>query len=119
MTGKDMWPLATGVKAKLRDSVVTGFYDSQHRYVRDKTWSYIYRPSGQPPELYNLVEDPKEQNNVADSYPDVVQQLAAQLPRSFQILQPKFSTIQLSYEVSGTHVYKRTADLQRYMRPKG
>jgi arylsulfatase A-like enzyme len=119
MTGKSMWPLVTGHKDKLRDCVITGFHDSQHRCVRTKTWSYIHRPSGEPPELYDLVADPTEQDNVAEERPEILQEMAAQLPRCLQILQPKFSTIQLQYEVSHTPAYKTRADMQRYMRPKG
>ena len=119
MTGKSMWPLVTGESVKLRECVVTGFHDSEHRCVRDEVWSYIHRPPGDPPELYNLVQDPTEQNNVAEEYPEQVQRLAGQLPRGFQILQPKFSTIQLQYEVSGTPVYKTSAPMRRFMRPKG
>jgi arylsulfatase A-like enzyme len=119
MTGQSMWPLVVGAQDKLRDCVVTGYYGSQHRCVRNETWSYIYRPHGHPPELYNLQEDPKEQNNVAHTYPEKADELAAELPRAFQILEPKFSSIQLRYEVDGTPAYKTTAEVQRHTRPKG
>jgi hypothetical protein len=63
--------------------------------------------------------DPTEQNNVAKEQPEILQEMATQLPRCLQILQPKFSTIQLQYEVSHTPAYKTRAEMQRYMRPKG
>ena len=108
-----------GEKTKLRDCVVTGFHDSQHRCVRDESWSLIVRPADQPSELYNLVEDPGEQHNVLQAHPEQAERLLAMLPRSFQILQPKFSTIQLQYEVSGTPVYKTSGEMRKLMRPRG
>jgi arylsulfatase A-like enzyme len=119
MTGKSVWPLVTGEAERLREFVVTGFHDSEHRCLRDEEWSYIKRPAGEAPELYNLLQDPTEQHNLAAEHPEELQRMAGQLPRGFQILQPKFSTIQLQYEVSGTPVYKTSAQMRKLMRPKG
>jgi arylsulfatase A-like enzyme len=65
----------------------------EHRMVMKSPWKLILPAKvGQPqemqsggggefinyieaPELYNIVEDPREMNNVADEYPDVVEEL--------------------------------------------
>ena len=104
MHGKSVWPLVTGEKEKLRDYVIVGYHESEHRCVRDKEWSYIHRPEGERCELYNLKEDPKERRNLIDECPAKAEELASHLGRYFRIMEPKISSLQLRYEISGTPV---------------
>lgn len=46
--------------------------------VRTTEWKLIENANGEPVELYNLVDDPHEQTNVAAEHPEVVEQLRAQ-----------------------------------------
>jgi arylsulfatase A-like enzyme len=52
------------------------FYTSQHRgyAIRFGDWKLVQRRDGQP-ELYNLVEDVREETNVAAKHPDIVKRL--------------------------------------------
>jgi len=43
-----------------------------HQVVRWRHWKARRRKQNRPLELYNLVEDPREEHNVADRHPDVV-----------------------------------------------
>jgi N-sulfoglucosamine sulfohydrolase len=47
------------------------------RAVRTTEWKLIESTDGETVELYNLVDDPREQTNVAAEHPDVVEQLRA------------------------------------------
>lgn len=104
MHGKSFWPLVTGEAEKLRDYVITGYHESAHRCIRDLEWSYIHRPAGEPCELYHLTADPGEQRNVANEFPEKVEEMERRLPRGFQLTEPKIAAIQLRYELSDTPV---------------
>jgi arylsulfatase A len=41
-------------------------------------------PDPPPPELYNIAEDPLEQRNLADQYPDVAQRMLRELETWFE-----------------------------------
>jgi len=47
------------------------------RAVRTTEWKLIESTDGETVELYNVVDDPREQTNVAAEHPDVVEQLRA------------------------------------------
>jgi len=66
MHGKSFLPTIKGIKKEHRKCAIIGYYNSQHRCIRDKEWSYIEREEGMPDELYNLKNDPKEKNNLID-----------------------------------------------------
>jgi hypothetical protein len=63
--------------------VITGFHAGIDRCIRDRTWSLILRPAGQPDELYHLPEDPKEQTNVIDTHHAEAARLAGAYGHSF------------------------------------
>jgi arylsulfatase A-like enzyme len=77
-----------------RDEVIAEAYGSRFRMIRTGRWKYIepvgilqhvpdnvrtwYTGDGKP-ELYDIVEDPNELNNLADSHPQVVVELKGRL----------------------------------------
>jgi hypothetical protein len=60
----------------IRQTIITGYHEAIDRCVRDRTWSLILRPEGEPDELYDLVEDPRERVNLIDQHPDEACRLA-------------------------------------------
>ncbi len=104
MHGKSLWPLVGGKVDKLHDYVVMGYHPSEHRCIRDQEWSFILRPEGQQDELYNLIEDPKEQNNLIAERTDIAQRMFEALgrwSRARRVGKQKL-TIQLQYEIEHT-----------------
>jgi hypothetical protein len=101
MQGKSAWPLITGKIEKIHDYVTMGFFDTEDRCIRDEEWSYIRRPSGQKSELYNLIDDPKETNNLFDKHAQKVNDMEALIARVFDCRLQKESWIQLSYNIPG------------------
>ena len=83
--------------------MIVGYHQAEDRCVRDKGWSYIHRPSGHH-ELYNLLNDPGEKDNLIDRYPEQASRLAGYLARYFRMAEPKISSLQLRYELSGTSI---------------
>jgi arylsulfatase A-like enzyme len=104
MHGKSLWPVVEGKAPELHDYVVMGYHASRHRAVRDKEWSFILRPAGQQDELYNLVNDPKEQNNLIQQHPDVAGRMFARVGRFTRASGrgPQKANIQLEYEIADT-----------------
>lgn len=76
--GRTLRPLWSNPEQRIRDHVVVGYHNSPHRTVRTEEWNYIDRPTGQH-ELYNLVNDSHEQNNVINQFPDIAARLRAHL----------------------------------------
>lgn len=101
MHGHSLVPLMAGAEDPVRDVVVTGYHESEHRCVRDGRWSYLRRPPGRTDELYDLEADPDEQTNVIDEYPAEADRLAERLGQYFTTTQVT-GTIQEGYETSGT-----------------
>jgi arylsulfatase A-like enzyme len=76
MQGRSFRPVLSGDTDTHRQTIITGYHEAVDRCVRDETWSYIQRPEGEPDELYNLAEDPKEHTNLIDRYPEEARRLA-------------------------------------------
>ncbi len=74
MTGKSVMKLVNGEVDKLRDVVITGYHDSPFRCVRDEQWSLVVKPDGNH-ELYDLINDPAEQNDLFAEQQQVAQRL--------------------------------------------
>jgi len=84
VTGENFWPLVTGAKTSLRDTVVMqyGYYVA----VRTAEWSYLFcinpkRAGHELEELYDVRKDPQELTNVAGQHHSVVRDLKARLRR--------------------------------------
>ncbi len=76
MHGRSFLPVLRGDTDDHRETIMAGYYAAPDRCVRDRTWSYVSRPEGEPDELYNLVEDPHERTNLIDAYPEEARRLA-------------------------------------------
>ena len=58
-----------GGKGQRTEMIVEG------RAVRKGPWKYIWRGGNQPPELFDLRQDPGESTNLAARHPEVVKDL--------------------------------------------
>jgi arylsulfatase A-like enzyme len=83
MNGKSFRRILMDEVNEHRDAVVVGYHEGEDRCVRDETWSYIHRPEGQPDELYNLIEDPRESRNLIDEKKDIAMKLHTSFGRCF------------------------------------
>jgi len=104
MHGKSVWPVVEGRQEKIRDYVTVGYHESPYRCVRDKRWSFVKRLPEEKDELYDLVNDPKEQHNLIDERPEEAERLESYLDRYTRSAAPQISSIQLRYELSGTAI---------------
>ena len=77
MHGKSFRSVLEGDAQHFHTSIITGFKKGVDRCIRDETWSYVSRPANEPDELYNLVEDPRETNNLIDEHPAEALRLAS------------------------------------------
>jgi len=86
VTGHDAWPLATGQAASARDYCITAY--GAYVGVRDAEWNYIRRvgglyagEEGVAPQLYHVLSDPLEEQNVVADNPAVVETMEARLQK--------------------------------------
>jgi arylsulfatase A-like enzyme len=102
MQGHSFTPVLRGDTDTHRDVIITGYHEAPDRCVRDQTWSYIQRPEGEPDELYNLLEDPRERANLIDEYPAEAQRLARAFGSYFRrgVAQVAVKGIQGKYELA-------------------
>jgi arylsulfatase A-like enzyme len=101
MQGESMVPLVTGHAEKLHDYITMGFFDSVDRCIRDERWSYIRRSEGKACELYDLVEDPKEQKNLVDELPDKAKEMEGAIAKTYNSRLQKENWGQLRYDTPG------------------
>lgn len=105
MDGRSFLPVLKGDADGHRDAVITGYHHGIDRCTRDRTWSYIQRPEGEPDELYNLMEDPHERTNLIDRRPDEAVRLARAFGRSFKRAEGRVvKGIQGQYELASGSV---------------
>ena len=100
--GRSLMPLIRGETDSIREAIVTGYHQAPDRCIRDKTWSYIRRPEGEPDELYNLIEDPQERRNQIDEHPEEAARLASTFGPIYAVSGPVIKGIQGRYEVEGS-----------------
>ena len=65
--GVDLSPLMRGERATVRDTVFAEAVDK--RCIRTREWKYIHYPTKTYGELYNLIRDPFELDNLYDAQP--------------------------------------------------
>jgi len=102
LPGRSLLPLIRGEVSEVRPAIISGYHEAPDRVIRDRVWSYIRRPEGQPDELYNLVEDPKEKLNLIDRYPQEAQRLASMFGALYRIRGAPVKGVQGRYEVAHT-----------------
>ncbi|MCL6431405.1 MAG: sulfatase-like hydrolase/transferase [Anaerolineae bacterium] len=102
LPGRSLLPLIRGEVSEVRPAIISGYHEAPDRVIRDKVWSYIRRPEGQPDELYNLIEDPKERINLIDRYPQEAQRLASMFGALYRIRGAPVKGVQGRYEVAHT-----------------
>jgi arylsulfatase A-like enzyme len=64
MDGESLLPLLAGEKKKIRNTLYTA-YRNTVRAVRDEEWKLIRYPQIDHTQLFNLIQDPEEINNLA------------------------------------------------------
>lgn len=77
LPGKSFFPVLKGEKYDSHDMVIVHSEYGPARMIRSKEWKYVHRyPYGEN-ELYNMVEDPNELNNLVgkNEYADVISDL--------------------------------------------
>ena len=84
MHGDSFLGILKGENDSHRNAIITGYHEGADRCIRDTTWSYIQRPAGEPDELYNLIEDAREQSNLIDQHPNEAIRLASQFGNYFR-----------------------------------
>lgn len=77
--GLDLLPLATGKGAEAWDRQTLFWQSGYYRVVRHGDWKLQVSDSPDKAWLYNLADDPTEQNNLADSRNDKLNALKALL----------------------------------------
>jgi len=103
MHGRSFLPVLMGKSDEHRKYAISGYYEAIDRCTRDSRWSYIQRPEGQPDELYDLIEDPKETKNLVDEEPEEAKRLASAFGGYFKRYENRFvKGLQGKYELSYT-----------------
>lgn len=101
MHGRSFLGVVKGDSDKHRKYAVSGYNEAVDRCIRDSGWSYVLRPEGQPDELYNLLEDPRETRNLVDEEPEEAKRLASAFGAYFKKRGLQFvKGLQGKYELS-------------------
>lgn len=88
MHGRSFLSVMRGDGDAHRDVIITGYHEAVERCVRDETWSYVQRSEGEQDELYHLLEDPKERNNLIHQHPDEAHRLTRAFGSYFGLRSP-------------------------------
>ncbi|MBN1402596.1 MAG: sulfatase [Anaerolineae bacterium] len=102
LPGKSLMPIIRGEAEAVREVVLSGYHQAPDRCIRDKVWSYIRRPEGEPDELYHLIDDPHETANLIDEHPGQAQRLAGMFGSLYALKGEPVKGIQGRYEVAHT-----------------
>jgi arylsulfatase A-like enzyme len=105
MHGRSFRAVLEGDSDIHRQAVISGYHPGQERCVRDDVWSYVRRPEGEPDELFNLEDDPRERRNVIDEHPDEARRLASHFgPYFFRAPVREIKGLQGRYEMGSASV---------------
>jgi arylsulfatase A-like enzyme len=104
MQGRSFLPVLRGDSDAHRPVMITGYYDSPARCMRDHTWSYLQQPEGYPDELYNLELDPRERTNLIDQHPEEARRLVSHFGHLFRGKGQVIKGIQGQYEMASGSV---------------
>ncbi len=102
LPGKSLMPLVRGEATEHREAIIVGYHEAPDRCIRDRRWSYIRRPEGEPDELYDLQEDPGEARNLIDAHPEQAQRLAGMFGSLYALKGAPVKGVQGRYEVAHT-----------------
>ncbi len=102
LPGVSLLPVFRGEVEAVREAIISGYHEAPDRCVRDKVWSYIRRPEGEPDELYHLLDDPQERNNLIDQHPEQAQRLAGMFGGLYSLWGEPVKGVQGKYEVAHT-----------------
>ncbi|MCD6416700.1 MAG: sulfatase [Planctomycetes bacterium] len=83
LAGKSLMPVIRGERDAIRDVTISGYHVGVERAIRDKRYGLVIRPEGEPDELYDLIEDPRERINIIEEKPEVADRLSAMFPRAY------------------------------------
>ncbi|HEV8637588.1 MAG TPA: sulfatase [Chloroflexota bacterium] len=98
--GRSFRAVVEGDADRHREAIIAGYHEGVDRVVRDARHSLILRPEGEPDELYDLVEDPREQRNLIDERHDAAVDLARRFGRPFfRRRLPQIHGVQGKYEI--------------------
>ena len=78
--GKSLVPILTGKETEVREVLYTGYRDCQ-RSIRDDRWKLIRYPLVDVTQLFDLNEDPRELNNLAEKMPEKLAEMTKLLER--------------------------------------
>jgi len=104
LAGISLMPVIRGEKDAIREATISGYYGAPDRAVRNKEYSFVVRGGGEPDELYNLLDDPRERHNIIEEKPQVADELAARFPRIYFPAPPQSHGVQGDSEVQHTPV---------------
>jgi arylsulfatase A-like enzyme len=104
MSGLSLMPVIRGEIEAVREATISGYHRVPDRALRSRRYSYVVRGGDEPDELYDLIEDPRERNNIIAEKGEVADALAAQFPAIYFPSPPKSHGVQGDSEVQHTPV---------------
>ena len=102
MQGSSLMAMIRGEVDHIRTAAISGFHAGEDRCIRDETWSLVLRPGNQADELYNLVDDPLEHDNIIEQHRDIACMLSTQFGSVYAVARRPFKGLQGSFEVADT-----------------
>lgn len=84
LNGMDISPLFYGKKIDTDNRMLYWEFPGKQRAARKGNWKCVTIKKNAPLELYNLKDDPGEQHNLADKYPEIVRKMDAEMKKMRQ-----------------------------------
>jgi arylsulfatase A-like enzyme len=102
MAGASLRPVVEGTGRSPYEAVISGYFRTVERSIRNERYSYVLRPAGQQDELYDLQADPRERKNLIGEKADVAKALLAKIEAVYFGTETKPQGIQGTFEVADT-----------------